>query len=166
VQWFLVHTKPRLERVALENLQNQGYPCYLPMRRHEKVRAGALAVADEPLFPRYLFVALGDTLQDRSWLPIRSTRGVNRLVSFGTQPARVPDALVAALRQHEASEQGSVVRLFESGERVCITEGPFVGVQGIYQQDDGDRRVMVLIELMSRLVRVAVSPAGLRKVVG
>ncbi len=33
--WYLVHTKPRQEQVALENLQNQAYPCFLPQNRVE-----------------------------------------------------------------------------------------------------------------------------------
>lgn len=161
--WYLVHTKPRQERVALEHLERQGYPCYLPLLWQEKPRAGTVAVVDEPLFPRYLFVELGDTLQDRSWSPIRSTRGVSRLVTFGSQPARVPDALVVALQQQEASRQGKVVKLFEVGDRVRIAEGPFAGVEGIYQLEEGERRVMVLIELMSRPVAVPVAKGMLRR---
>jgi transcriptional antiterminator RfaH len=164
MHWYLVHTKPRQERIALEQLERQGYPCYLPLLRQEKTRAGNVSVVDEPLFPRYLFVELGETLQDRSWAPIRSTRGVSRLVTFGSQPARVPEALVAALQTQEAARQGQVVRLFEVGDRVCIAEGPFAGVEGIYQLEDGDRRVMVLIELMSRPVAVPVGKGGVRRV--
>ena len=50
------------------------------------------------------------------------------------------------------------------GERVHLTEAPFAGIEGIYQMADGERRVMVLIELLSKQVRVRVSPANLRKV--
>ena len=55
--------------------------------------------------------------------------------------------------------------LFRSpGERVRLTEAPFAGIEGIYQMADGERRVMVLIELLSKQVRVRVAPANLRKV--
>ena len=40
----------------------------------------------------------------------------------------------------------------------------FAGIEGIYQMADGERRVMVLIELLSKQVRVRVAPANLRKV--
>jgi transcriptional antiterminator RfaH len=50
------------------------------------------------------------------------------------------------------------------GERVRLTEAPFAGIEGIYQMADGERRVMVLIELLSKQVRVRVAPANLRKV--
>jgi transcriptional antiterminator RfaH len=57
--WYLIHTKIRQERVALENLDRQGFECFLPTILAEKLRRGALQVMKEPLFPRYLFIRLG-----------------------------------------------------------------------------------------------------------
>jgi len=125
---------------------------------------GVLTVTDEPLFPRYLFIRLGQGDSAPSWAPIRSTKGVSRLVSFGVEPAKVADSLVKALRAQEASVQTEPERLFKPGERVRLTEAPFAGIEGIYQMADGERRVMVLIELLSKQVRVRVAPANLRKV--
>ena len=121
-------------------------------------------MADEPLFPRYLFIRLGQGDSAPSWAPIRSTKGVSRLVSFGVEPAKVADSLVEALRAQEASVQAEPERLFKPGERVRLTEAPFAGIEGIYQMADGERRVMVLIELLSKQVRVRVAPTHLRKV--
>ena len=46
MHWFLIHTKPRQEGIALENLERQGYPCYLPMLAAEELRQyGALDCA-------------------------------------------------------------------------------------------------------------------------
>jgi transcriptional antiterminator RfaH len=159
LSWYLIPSKPRQEKVALENLERQGYPCYLPVLRIEKLRRGALVVLDEPLFSRYLFVQLDTDSSARSWTPIHSTRGVSRLVRFGVEPARVDDALVAYLRQQQAQE---VKRLFEPGQRVQVIEGAFAGVEGVFQIDDGQARAMVLIELLSRQVRLPVAAAQLR----
>ncbi len=159
--WYLVHSKPRQERVALENLERQLFPCYLPVLRSEKVRRGALSVIEEPLFTRYLFVQLETDSSARSWAPIHSTRGVARLVRFGSEPARVSDELIAALRQREV-QTPEVKRLFQSGQSVRITEGPFAGVEGIFQMADGQLRAMVLIELLSRPVAVSVDPVALK----
>lgn len=162
--WYLVHTKPRQEKCALENLERQGFQCYLPSFSAEKIRRGAVLVADEPLFPRYLFIQLGQGESARSWSPIRSTKGVSRLVSFGAEPAKVSDGLIEALQVQEAAAQGGPEPLFKPGERVRLTEAPFTDVEGIYQMADGERRAMVLIELLSKQVRVQVVPASLRKV--
>ena len=41
---------------------------------------------------------------------------------------------------------------------VLIVDGPFAGLEAIYQESDGERRVMVLIELMNRQVKVPLEP--------
>ncbi len=163
MHWYLVHTKPRQENCALGNLQQQGYQCYLPTIPSEKLYQGLLTVANEPLFPRYLFIRLGQGGSAKSWAPIRSTKGVSRLVSFGTEPARVDDGLIELLRIQEGSVQAEPERLFKQGERVCLTEAPFAGIEGVYQMAYGERRVMVLIEILSKPVAVRVAPASLRK---
>ena len=163
MHWYLVHTKPRQEKCALENLHRQGYQCYLPTHLSEKLHRGVIVIADGPLFPRYLFIRLGQGDSAKSWSPIRSTKGVSRLVSFGIEPARVDDALIELLRTQEASVQTEPERLFKPGERVRLTEVPFAGIEGIYQMADGEGRVMVLIEILSKPVAVRVAPANLRK---
>jgi transcriptional antiterminator RfaH len=164
MHWYLIYTKPRQEKCALQNLEQQGYQCYLPLLPKEKLRQGALALSEEPLFPRYLFIKLAQDFMAKSWSPIRSTKGVSRLVRFGAEPAKIDDALVDLLKTHEGSVVGEPERLYKVGERVQLTRGPFAGIEGIYQMADGDRRVMVLIELMSKKVAVPVELGALRKV--
>lgn len=164
MHWYLVHTKPRQEKCALENLERQGFQCYMPTFSAEKLRRGVVLVADEPLFPRYLFIQLGMGESAKSWAPIRSTKGVSRLVSFGAEPAKVSDGLMEALRAKAAAAQGKHEPMFKPGERVRLTEAPFTEVEGIYQMADGERRAMVLIELLSKQVRVQVARSSLRKV--
>jgi len=164
MNWYLIHTKPRQERCALDNLQWQGYECYFPTMPAERIRLGKLGVLDQALFPRYLFVRLGQGPAAQSWIPIRSTKGVSRLVTFGTTPAKVDDALIALLRNQEALVQANPDRLFKPGERVRITATPFVDIEGIYQMTDADQRVMVLIELMSKPVKIHLAPSDLQKV--
>jgi transcriptional antiterminator RfaH len=163
MNWYLVHTKPRQEKCALENLQWQGYKCYFPTMPAEKIRLGKISTAQQPLFPRYLFIRLGQGPSAQSWTPIRSTKGVSRLVTFGSVPAKVDDALIHALRSQESAAQIEPERLFKSGERVRITTAPFADIEGIYQMTDADQRVMVLIELMSKRVKVCLTPFDIRK---
>ena len=163
MHWYLVHTKPRKEACALENLERQGFSCYLPLLRTEKLRRAKLDTCDEPLFPRYLFIELDTDLQSRSWGPIRSTVGVSRLVTFGAEPAKVPGALVEQLRLHESQLRGQVVPLFQTGERVRVTQGPFAGLEGVFQIAEGERRVLVLIEMLCKPVLLPLEPTALRK---
>ncbi len=88
--WYLVYSKPQQERVALENLERQGFTAYLPLVRARRRRQTRVVHVIEPMFPRYLFVNLSDLTDD--WGPIRSTIGVSNLVRFGNEAARAPAA--------------------------------------------------------------------------
>jgi transcriptional antiterminator RfaH len=163
MHWYLVHTKPRQENIAQENLERQGYECYLPLLRREKLRQRTLVVTEEALFPRYLFIRLGQDGSAKSWGPIRSTKGVGALVRFGHEPARAEDALIALLKAREAGAEDGPEPLFRKGERLRVSEGPFAGIEGIYQMTDGEQRVMVLIDFLNKPVALSLLPASVRK---
>ncbi|QDL55219.1 transcription/translation regulatory transformer protein RfaH [Rhodoferax aquaticus] len=161
--WFLVHTKIRQELVAVENLERQGFECFLPEILVEKIRNGKLQAVKDPLFPRYLFIRLDTSKQGQSWAPIRSTTGVSRLVTFGNVPAKVSDELISLIRAQSA--QGLVMhRHFERGEQVVVVDGPFAGLEAVYQMADAEGRVMVLLSILSKLVKMSIAPTSLRKV--
>jgi transcriptional antiterminator RfaH len=162
--WFLVRSKPRQESVALTNLARQGYESYLPLFATEKLVRRKSTVVQEPMFARYLFVRLDTTGQGQSWSPIRSTVGVSELVCFGSRPARVDDALIATLREREATQQADPITLFAHGDSVRITEGAFAGLEAIYQMNDAEGRAMVLLDLLSKPVAMTIDAASLRKV--
>ena len=159
--WYLVHTKPRQEETALTNLARQGYPCYLPRLSVQKIRRGKAQVMLEPMFARYLFVQLGTSESAPSWAPIRSTLGVSQLVRFGTRPAKVDEKLVDLLRQREQALPTEA--LFNSGDTVVVTQGPFAGLEAVYQMTDAQQRAMVLLHILSQQVAVQLDVASLRK---
>jgi len=161
--WYLVHTKVRQERCAQENLERQGYSCFLPQLRSEKLRRGALVVVQEPLFPRYLFIRLDAGLESTGWGPIRSTLGVARLVTFGNQPAKISDALVRAIRAQTA-DATAPQQYFEEGQSLVVTDGPFMGLEAVYQMHDGESRVMVLLNILTKPVQLSIAPTSLRKI--
>ena len=89
LSWYVVHTKIRQEALAMTNLNRQGFECYVPMIKMEKMRRHKATLVKEPMFPRYLFIRLDTSGSGPSWSPIRSTLGVSQLVRFGGQPAVV-----------------------------------------------------------------------------
>ena len=163
IHWYLIHTKPRQERRALENLERQGYPCYLPMFPVQKIRRAKLTTVDESLFPRYLFIQLDIGPQGLDWGPIRSTMGVSRLVRFGVEAAKVDQRIINFLREHENTFRAAPAEHFTPGERLTVLDGPFAGLEAVFQITDGEKRVIVLIEMLSRQVKVAVAPGSVRK---
>lgn len=160
--WYLVHAKPRQEDLALTNLERQGYECYLPQMRIERIRRRKAEIANEPMFPRYLFIRLDSSDQGKSWSPIRSTLGVNQLVHFGNRAAKVDDQLIDLLIRREQAQL--IEPLFSKGDTVTITEGPFAEIEAIFQTVDAEQRSVILLEILCKPVLMGIDTAQLRKV--
>ena len=159
--WHLVHTKPRQEAIALTHLSRQGYECYLPMLKVERIRQRKCVLVSEPMFPRYLFVRLGTSSTEQSLSPIRSTLGVTQLVRFGGQPARVDAQIIDHIRYRETSQTAKPA--FAPGEQVVVTQGPFAGLEAVYQTKEAEKRSLILLEILSQSVPLRIDTAQLRK---
>ena len=155
--WYVVHTKPRQEARALENLQNQGFICYLPLIQIQKLRNQRVQNVSEPMFSRYLFIQLGD--QTQNWGPIRSTLGVSKLVSFGTHPAKVPAELIDGLKK---APKETLERMFSPGDGVQVGKGILQGLEGQYAAHDGEARAFVLIDLLGQSQKLSLPLDSLR----
>ncbi len=55
------------------------------------------------------------------------------------------------------------IRASVSGEGLRINDGPFAGLEALYQMADGDARVMVLIDILSKKVSLSLEPPSLSK---
>ena len=156
--WYAVCCKPRQEAVAEANLVRQDFHVYLPRIRIRRRRRGQWIDAVEVLFPRYLFIRI-DPLRC-STAPVRSTRGVAGLVRFGGQPAVVPDEVIDALLQCEDPTSGlhqDNRPRFRTGDRIKLVEGPFAGMEAVFAEQDGEKRVIVLLELLGKTNKVRVA---------
>jgi transcriptional antiterminator RfaH len=157
--WYVVHTKPRQETRAFENLQNQGFHCFLPTMQVQKLRNQKVQTITEPMFSRYLFIQLDDTTQN--WGPIRSTLGVSRLVSFGPLPAKVPPEFIAFLQE---APPEALERMFAPGDRIHVADGPLKGLEGQYLAHDGEARAFVLVDLLGQPQKLRMAVESLRVV--
>ena len=161
-RWYLVLTRPACERVAHENLERQGYGVYYP-RLLQPVRArGRWVERVVSLFPRYVFLHLEVGRQALS--PAQSTMGVTTLVRFGFDYAVVPHKVIENLRAradpatglHRLDRQRNMLA---HGAKVQIVAGAFGGLEGVFQRQSGDERVIVLLELLGQGTPVCV-PGG------
>jgi transcriptional antiterminator RfaH len=155
-QWYVVHTHPKQEERANENLRSWGVETL-----HAKLRTsryneftGAPTYITQSLFPRYIFAKFNA----REQLPqIRFTRGVNNVVCFGEGPAPVDQDVIDVIRGR--SDEHGFVRAndeLKPGDNVVIRAGPLRDLIGIFEREiKGSDRVMILltaIEYQARLV--------------
>jgi transcriptional antiterminator RfaH len=134
-RWYAIKCKPRQEYRALENLERQGFCCYL-------------------------FIELNDAKDD--WYPIRSTRGVSHIVRFNEHPLPVKDQIIETIRQRLTSNPSKIPYL-QPGERVRIVEESFSQLEAIFVANDGDRRVVLLMNILHSEQRLSFPVTSVRK---
>ena len=156
--WYLIHSKPRQEYIAKEQLERQGYTTYLPLLPARRRKQGRAHTVIAPMFPRYLFIHLSDQTDD--WGPIRSTIGVANLVRFAQAPARIPDSLVNILKEREdhAGIQILPQKDYRTGDRVRIAEGPFEGFEAIFQESSSRHWVLLLLQIAEKYFQLQLNP--------
>ncbi|MHC8508099.1 MAG: transcription termination/antitermination protein NusG [Rhodospirillales bacterium] len=161
MRWYAVHTHAGAELKALMHLEQQGFQAYLPRYLRRRSHARRVTWSPSPLFPRYLFAAMD--LGAQRWRAVNSTIGVSRLVTQGDAPAPAPEGVVEALRAHENAEGVIDFKTrFKKGDRVIITEGPFMDRVGLLENMPDDHRVIVLLDLLGRETRVALGEASVQ----
>lgn len=150
VSWYAMRSKPNKEDFLAKQLEANNVEVFFPCIRVAPVNPRSRKL--RPYFPNYLFVHVDldevnvSTLQ---WMP-----GASGLVSFGGEPASVPEFLVVAIQKQldllNASSRDLLSGL-QSGDPVVIQEGPFAGYEAIFDmQLSGQARVRVLLNLLQR----------------
>ncbi|MGX9863175.1 MULTISPECIES: transcription/translation regulatory transformer protein RfaH [Pseudomonas fluorescens group] len=152
--WYLLQCKPRQDERAQLNLQQQNYSTFRPQLMSERSIRGKRQRILESLFPGYVFIQLS---RDDNWAPIRSTRGVSRIVEFNHVPARVDEDVIAQLRERSQESIGFPAEpTLKPGEPLQIVQGPLSPLEGVFLSMQGDERVMILLNFLNRQQHVSV----------
>lgn len=146
-----------MELVAIDNLIRQGYTAYCPQMLKVKQRRQRWLKIIEPLFPRYLFLQLEVGVDN--FAPIRSTMGVQDMVRFASEPATISEHAIEAIQQQEFSllKKTENHYTWKHGDRVEVIDGPFAGLNGIFEKENNKERIIILFEMLGRKNRVTVN---------
>lgn len=173
--WYVAYTKPRQEHCALQNLEQQGFLAYLPLYKTVKKPGktattpqalqpeqvhntdGALQATYEPMFPRYLFFR--PACPQQSIATVRSTRGVNNLIRFGSELATLQPETLGAIQQLEQRRNQAPLQAispFQPGRRVRLCDPGLHALEGLVHSVSA-KRITVLLEILGRqkILRVA-----------
>ncbi len=154
--WYVAKSKPQKERWLTSSLSSLGVEVYCPQivgrRRGRSVT--------EPLFPTYLFCRFDPDTSD--WPSIRWAQGLSYFLGVDGGPCRIPDDLVDYIRRRVEmwnEDEDSAQRL-NAGDRIKIANGPFSGLEGIFQHYVSSRqRCLILVNVVSRFTAVEI-PEG------
>ena len=164
VQWYVLHSKAHREEALSRHIEAKAVEYYYPRLHVRPVNPRSRRV--RPYFPGYLFVradleALGQGFFQ--WMP----EAVG-LVSFGGEPAVIPDQLMQDLRQllGDVIDAGTEWDDLVPGDPLLINTGPFAGYQAIFDRRlAGNKRVRVLLEMLrGHTISLDLSSAQIKRV--
>jgi transcription elongation factor/antiterminator RfaH len=150
LSWYAIHTHPKQEDRADENLQAWHVETFAPKLRARRANPYARTPTyyTKHLFPRYIFARFKT---DEFLHKVRYTRGVESVVGIGTNPSPIDDQVISLIKSH--SDDQSVIQINDGlkvGSEVVISDGPLRGFTGIFERSMKDSdRVMILLNTVS-----------------
>lgn len=157
-RWYVVHTYSGFEksvqrtldeRIKREHLEDKFGQILVPVEEVVEMKAGQKAISERKFFPGYVLVEMD--MNEQTWHLVKDVPKVTGFIGgSAAKPTPISEKEVQALMQQiqEGVEKPKPKVLFEVGEAVRVTEGPFTDFHGNVEEVNYDKsklRVSVLI---------------------
>ena len=164
MKWYVVHTysgyearaKAALEeRISSSGMQEAFEEILIPTEAAPEPAPGKRKRAGKKFFPGYMLVKM--ELTDDAWHLLKGTPKVTGFVGGSTNPPSIPDEEVERLtnRIQSGEMQATPKALFDAGENIRVTGGPFSGFAGIIEDVNPEKgRLRVLVSIFGRATAV------------
>lgn len=161
MRWYVIQAfsgyegrvqKSLIEHIRLNEMEEQFGEILVPTEEVVEMRAGQKRKSERKFFPGYVLVQM--QMNDATWHLVRS---IPRVMGFigGTpeRPAPISDkeADLILNRLQDAIDKPKPKTLFEPGELVRVSEGPFADFNGVVESVDYEKsRIKVSVMIFGR----------------
>lgn len=155
-RWYVVHAysgfenfvkEALLERIRGENVKDKFGDILIPTEEVVELRGGQKRKSERKFFPGYVLVEM--EMDDQTWHLVRSIPKVLGFIgSDKPSPLSMKEAEVILQRVQDSSDKPKPKVLFEIGEVIRVTDGPFADFNGVVEEVNYEKnrlRVAVLI---------------------
>lgn len=158
--WYVVHTQTGSEekvKSALENkISSEGLAdsiskVIIPTEQISEVRSGKKKISQRKFFPGYLLVEM--ELNEKTYLSVKNAPGVTGFIGLGKKPMPLPQSEVDVIlkKTEETQVKPSPKIVFEKGEQVRVTEGPFLNFNGTIEEIHPEKgKIKVSVSIFGR----------------
>ncbi|MCG8673169.1 MAG: transcription termination/antitermination protein NusG [Pseudomonadales bacterium] len=160
-RWYVVHAYSGFEkqvmrslndRVKLAGMEDQFGEILVPTEEVVEMRGGQKRKSERKFFPGYVLVQMD--MNDESWHLVKDCPKVMGFIG-GTadKPAPISDAEAATILQRveDGVEKPKPKTLFEAGEVVRVTDGPFADFNGVVEEVNYEKsRLQVAVLIFGR----------------
>ena len=153
--WYAVHTRARHEKMVAERLSEQGLTNFLPIVRETHRWSDRKRVVELPLFSCYVFARMAPGTKDHQ--QVSRTHGVLQVVGSRGEGIPIPEEQIDAIRALLTEQlPWSDHPFLKIGQRVRICGGSLDGIEGILLARNGDRTLVVSVDVIQRSIAVRI----------
>ena len=159
--WYVVHAysgyekhvmRSLQERIDLSNTGDKFGEVIVPAEEVVEMRAGKKRRSERKFFPGYVLVEM--ELDDETWHLVKETPRVMGFIGGkADQPAPLSPREAASILDRVAagSEKATPKTVFEPGEIVRVTDGPFNDFNGVVEEVNYEKsRLQVAVTIFGR----------------
>jgi transcriptional antiterminator NusG len=160
-RWYVVHAysgfekqvmRTLTERVALDGMEEKFGDVLVPTEEVVEMRDGKKRKSERKFYPGYVLVQM--EMDDATWHLVKNTPRVLGFIG-GTKdkPAPITEREAEAILRlvENGADKPKPKTLFEPGEVVRVSEGPFADFNGVVEEVDYDKsRVKVAVLIFGR----------------
>jgi transcriptional antiterminator NusG len=173
-RWYVVHVYSGFEKKIAQQIKDQAEQnglgeqfeeVLVPSENVVEVRRGQKVSSEHKFFPGYVLVKMD--LTDDAWHLVKNTPKVTGFLGSKTKPSPIPEAEAdRILRQsQEGVERPRPAVLFDIGEQVRVSDGPFASFNGTVEEVDEEKgRLKVSVSIFGRSTPVELEYGQVEKV--
>ena len=161
LRWYVVQAysgyearvqKALVEHIKIEQMEDLFGRVLVPTEEVVEMRAGQKRRSERKFFPGYVLVEMA--MNEEAWHLVKNTpRVLGFIGGTSDRPAPITNKEVSAIlnRLEENVDKPKPKTLFEPGEVVRVTDGPFADFNGVVEEVDYEKsRVKVSVLIFGR----------------